>query len=298
MRSKQLEKVSALLPKLTFGLEVEQVGIGTRRGVAYAHHMNKAAGFDGDERWTNVKDGSVVEGGSEFVSGIMPFSKIDKIQEGVRFMKARGGRPHSSCGIHTHIDGRRFTENPQALIRLIKLVHKYESHLYHALRSGTSNRVRKWAKPVDKAFLSAVEALPKTCSIDDIKSAWYNTHDGPCGCHEFNHRNRCSTRYKGLNLHALWRLGTIEFRWFNATLHAGEVKAYIQLSALLCAYALTSTKGFSERRSFDPLKAKYEVRTMLVKIGAIGDEFKTLRFHMMKDLDGLSAFHCVASHIP
>lgn len=42
-----------------------------------------------------------------------------------------------------------------------------------------------------------------------------------------------NSRYHGLNLHSVFSKGTIEFRMFNSTLHAGEVKSYIQLCLLI-----------------------------------------------------------------
>jgi len=44
-----------------------------------------------------------------------------------------------------------------------------------------------------------------------------------------------STRYYGVNLHNVWYRGTVEFRWFEGTRHAGEVKAYIQLVLAIAA---------------------------------------------------------------
>ena len=54
-----------------------------------------------------------------------------------------------------------------------------------------------------------------------------------------------------LNLHAAFSLErparTIEFRAFNGTLHAGKIKAYIQLCLAISAQALT-TKAASPTR--------------------------------------------------
>ena len=38
-----------------------------------------------------------------------------------------------------------------------------------------------------------------------------------------------SARYRAINLNNVWRTGTVEFRLFNGTTHAEEVKAHIQL---------------------------------------------------------------------
>ena len=54
--------------------------------------------------------------------------------------------------------------------------------------------------------------------------------------------------------------GTIELRYFNGTLHAGEVKAYVQLALAMAAKALSSKAASSKRREFNPATAKYDFR--------------------------------------
>lgn len=288
MRKEQLEKTKALLPQLTFGLEVEQVGI-RHNDYNALDQVNRISAVSGREAWRLVYDGSIQGTGGEFVTGIMPYGKIEDVQRGVREMKILGAKTHHSCGVHVHIDGLRFIRNPSSLVRLIKLVNKYENQLYHALGADTPARRGRWASPIDPAFLAAIEALGKNPTIDEIRRAWYETSG--CRCGFGGHRQYCSSRYRAFNLHALWRIGTVEFRWFNSTLHAGKIKAYIQLSALLCTYALTASKASSKKRSFEPARAKYEVRTALLKIGAIGPEFATLRKLMTRHLEGNASWH-------
>jgi hypothetical protein len=77
---------------------------------------------------------------------------------------------------------------------------------------------------------------------------------------------------------------------FNGSLHAGEVKTYVQLVLALAAKALTGRAASSKRRAFDPATAKYDVRVWLLGLGLIGDEFKTARFHLTKHLGGSAAW--------
>jgi hypothetical protein len=79
-------------------------------------------------------------------------------------------------------------------------------------------------------------------------------------------------------------------RLFNGTLHAGEVKAYVQLSLALAAKALASKAASSKRRDFNPATAKYDSRVLVVGLGLIGDEFKTARHHLTKRLAGSAAW--------
>lgn len=93
-----------------------------------------------------------------------------------------------------------------------------------------------------------------------------------------------NSRYHALNLHSVFSKGTIEFRLFNSTLHAGEVKSYIQLCLAISHQALVQ-RGASRAKTH-PENEKYTFRTWLLRLGMIGDEFKTARQHLLKNLEG------------
>ena len=93
-----------------------------------------------------------------------------------------------------------------------------------------------------------------------------------------------------MNLHNVWYRGTVEFRWFEATLHAGKVKAYIQLVLAVATKALNGRAASSRKRRFDPRSARYDFRVFLLHLELIGDEFKTARKHLLAALPGDSAF--------
>ena len=296
MKVEKRIELKRLMSEMTLGLEVEQVGL-TRWADRTAFTLTQInQQFTGRERWEVKTDGSINEPGCEFVSGIMNYSSMDKIQESVRMIRRAGGRTHISCGIHVHVDGARFLRDPKALIRLIKIVDRYEKHMYHALRAddlteGQDRTVLRlpdggigWSRPVCQDFLERVSAL-KNPTIDQIRNEWYKLDGGG----PWQRYNR--SRYRLLNLHALWTKGTIEFRCFNSTLHAGKIKAYMQLSSMICAQALINKKATKGKRNFEPSKAHYEVRTWLLKLGAIGEEFKTMRGHLTGHLEGNASWH-------
>lgn len=297
---KYMSRQGAMRNTVGFGIEIEQAGI-SHHDRATLREINQM--FHGEKRFTHVPDGSITVMGSEFVSGIMGTEDIPKVQEAVRIIRRHGGRPHSSCGIHIHIDGTPFLNDPKALVRLIKTVQRYELHMYHALKADSltegQDRTRErrldgglgWSRPVEDALLDRIEANTKArgakeVSIEDIREAWYTGPDG-----DSRHRKYSRTRYRLLNLHALFYQGTVEFRCFNPTVHAGKIKAYIQLCQLIACQALLSKRAVRGKRSFEPSKAHYEVRTWLLKLGAIGDEYKTMRLHLTKHLEGNASWH-------
>ena len=100
-----------------------------------------------------------------------------------------------------------------------------------------------------------------------------------------------------LNLHATFTKGTVEFRLFQfdtpsaerkGGIHAGQLKSYIQLCLALSQMAKTvRTASPKPQQNENP---KYAMRTWLLRLGFIGDEFKTARDLFTNRLDGDSAF--------
>jgi hypothetical protein len=86
----------------------------------------------------------------------------------------------------------------------------------------------------------------------------------------------------------VFQKGTIEFRLFNGTTHAGKIKAYIQLCLAISHQALTQRSA--SRIKTQSTNEKYTFRTWLLRLGLIGDEFKTARLHLLEHLDGCIAW--------
>ena len=100
-----------------------------------------------------------------------------------------------------------------------------------------------------------------------------------------------------LNYHATFTKGTIEFRLFQFDapadgkqngLHAGQLKSYIQLCLALSQMAkIVRTASPKPQQNENP---KYAMRTWLLRLGFIGDEFKTARDFLTRRLAGDTAF--------
>jgi hypothetical protein len=278
---------------LRFGIEIETVGL-TREALARAIHSVVGGTVTADyyqeasqvtdsrgRTWRVVRDASL-SGGSysgEIVSPVLTYDDIELLQSIIRAVRAAGARTDPSTGIHIHVDGSAF--NAKSITNLVKFVFKQERLLEHVL-GITSTRLERYCRPIEPAFMQRLEAHPPR-DLREVQTAWYGTeHERPTRYHH--------TRYYGLNLNSLFFRGTIEFRYFNGTLHAGEVKAYLQLVLALAANALGSKAASSKRREFDPATAKYDFRVVLLRLGLIGDEFKTARHHLTKRLAGSAAW--------
>ncbi len=151
--------------------------------------------------------------------------------------------------------------------------------IYKALKVSRG-RETNYCQKIDSAFLERINRQKPT-TLDQLKRIWYNGSDGS---REHYH----DSRYHCLNLHSVFQKGTVEFRAFNGDLHAGKVKAYVQFCLAMTAQALN-------QRSASPTKTqstneKYTFRVWLLRLGMIGDEFKTARKHLLDHLEGCIAW--------
>lgn len=208
----------------------------------------------------------------EFVSPICQYEDIETIQELVRKLRAGGARVNDSCGIHVHVDASSHT--PQTLRNIVNIMASKEDLLYKTLQVQVNRE--QYCQKADTRFLDELNhKRPRT--MDEVEEIWYNGRGG-----RYNHYD--NSRYHALNLHSVFSKGTIEFRMFNSTLHAGEVKSYIQLCLAISHQALVQ-RGASRIKT-QPENEKYTFRTWLLRLGLIGDEFKTARQHLLKNLEG------------
>lgn len=234
-------------------------------------------------KWKVVSDSSIhceARGGREatrnysveVVSPICKYEDIERVQEIVRSLRHAGAKVNESCGIHVHVDASKHT--PQTLRNIVNIMASKEDLLYKALNVQIDREY--YCQKADLRFLDEVNHIrPK--SMQELERLWYNGSS-----RRDVHYDR--TRYHALNLHSVFSKGTIEFRMFNSTLHAGEVKSYIQLCLAISHQALVQQRAMRTKTQTD--NEKYTFRTWLLRLGLIGDEFKTARQHLLKNLEG------------
>ena len=179
---------------------------------------------------------------------------------------------NSSCGIHVHVDASSHTS--QTLRNIVNIMASKEDLLYKALQVRVSRE--HYCMKADTRFLDDLNQR-KPATMREVERLWYNGYGG----RQYHYDD---SRYHGLNLHSVFSKGTIEFRMFNSTLHAGEIKSYIQLCFAISHQALVQKSA--SRTKTHPENEKYTFRTWLLRLGLIGDEFKTARQHLLKNLEG------------
>lgn len=290
-----------------FGVEIEMTGI-TRKDAAEAmaeyfgsRAVHVGGGYDAWEirdgenrKWKVMFDSSITEivnnkvrhSGTaargafktEMVTPPLEYKDIEKLQEIVRILRKRGAKVNQSCGLHIHIDGANHTA--KSLRNAINIMASKEDMLYRALNLDFT-RYGRWAKKVNPSIIEKVNKV-KPSTLNEMADVWYSqTSDS-----RSSHYN--DSRYHGLNLHNIWYRGTLEFRLFNATLHAGEVKSYIQLCLAISAQAINQRSANPKKTVSD--NEAFTFRTWLLRLGLNGEEFKTARTHLLKHLEGDKAW--------
>ena len=169
-------------------------------------------------------------------------------------------------------------DNRQSLKNLLSIMYSKEDILFKALKVNP-NRVRNYCQKVREPMLREARKLSadETKNLTALESIWY---EGNVPAHE--HYNW--TRYYALNLHSVFYRGTVEWRCFNSTLHAGKVAAYVNLCLAMSAQAITQRSAVMRKTQSD--NELYTFRVWLVRLGLNGDEFKNTRDHLLANLEG------------
>ena len=83
--------------------------------------------------WKVVPDGSLSggENSGEIVSPVLGSDDIEELQNIIRAVRTAGAKADLSTGIHIHVGAERF--DAKSVVNLVKLVHKQERLLEHAL---------------------------------------------------------------------------------------------------------------------------------------------------------------------
>ena len=78
------------------------------------------------------------------------------------------------------------------------------------------------------------------------------------------------------------------FPWFSGEPTADEVKAYTHFVSALCEMARNAKRVTAKEKETD--NEKYAFRCFLLRLGFIGDAYKTERKILLRNLSGSSAF--------
>lgn len=289
-----------MLKNQLFGVEVEMTGITREKaarlvaevlGTTPSHpesncYHTRTIADQAARKWKIMRDSSIEairnDGTSEpldeyrveFVTPPLNYSDIELLQNIIRKLRENGAKAHSSCGIHIHVDGANHTA--VSLRRLVNFMTARQDLIYEALQIG--DRESNWCHKLNKTLLDAMKK-DKNLTKEKAEEIWYSrANDGYCGGIDHQHYN--ATRYHGVNLHSFFTKGTVEFRLFNSTLHAGKIKAYIQFCLAVSAWAITSQEKivFRSMDGYTPEQKVTIMRNILThRLGLYGDRIQNMQ---------------------
>ena len=276
-------------------LAAEYFGTGRWEDTARRNGYCTWSAWDANGReWKFQKDVSIAGPDAEkteLVTPILRYEDIETLQELCRRLRKAGAKSDATrgCGVHIHIGANGHT--PQTLRNLANIMASHEDLLADALRLDR-RRMDRYCRTVDPDFLRLLnQRKPKTMAA--LADVWYRGNGADYG--RSQHYN--DSRYHMLNLHATFTKGTIECRLFQFDapangkqngIHAGQLKSYIQLCLALSQLAKdVRTASPKPQQNENP---KYAMRTWLLRLGFIGEEFATARDFLTRNLDGDAAF--------
>ena len=310
MNDKTREQIEAM-KKPTFGIEIEGNNITREKAARTAaryfetDRYEYTAGRNGYDAWSAwdaqgrewkfQKDVSITGPESqkcEMVSPILHYEDMELLQGVVRALRKAGMKSDYTrrAGVHVHISGEGHT--PQTIRNLVNIMAAHESQLAKAIRIDR-NRMNRYCRTVDPKFLEGVNRK-KPRTMEELEDLWYQTQNADGN--RYTHYN--SSRYRVCNLHSFFHgHHTIEFRLFQFDcphdgkqngMHAGQVKSFIQLC--LAINQLAKMVRTASPKPQQTENEKYAMRCWMLRLGFIGDEFKTAREYYLNNMEGNSAW--------
>ena len=308
MKAKTARQIEEM-KKQTIGVEVEMNSITRKRAATLTANFFGTEAWDAQAEygyrtwackdqqgriWKFQRDVSINgrdDCKTELVTPILTYDDIETLQEIIRMLRKAGAKSDYTrgCGVHIHIGANGHT--PKSMRNLANIMASHEDLIIEALGISRS-RINHYCRTVDKRFLTEVNKK-KPQSMAKFADIWYESQGENWGRN--NHYNE--SRYHMLNYHATFTKGTIEFRLFQFDapdgerlngLHAGQLKAYIQFCLALSQLAKDAKAASAKPQQNE--NPKYAMRTWLLRLGFIGDEFKTAREVLTKKLTGDASF--------
>lgn len=275
-----------------------------------------------DREWHVVRDSSIYnpiydsygvltrkdwDEAGELVTPVLNYKDIELLQELVRFLKSKGLKSGKAggCGVHIHVGANFNQENGhtiKTLINYANLVKNHQNLIKNAIQFSSERN--HWAGNINDKFIKTINDRHFKKTYSQLEKAWYHSVNLsiPMRADHYN-----DSRYQLMNLHGFFnkhRIGkdnqmTIEFRCFEfkENMHAGKLKAWIQLVLAMSAYS--KNVNYVKRQEIEIYNnPKNSMKNWLLNMGLVGDEFKTCRELLMRYLEGDSASRTPRTHTP
>lgn len=315
MQKKTAQQIENMKNDYTFGVEVEMnnitrldaariasgfFGTGRYENTAYRNSYMTWSAYDNEGReWKFSYDISITGPDSEkceLITPVLEYSDIPVLQGLLRELRHAGAvsNPSVGAGVHLHV-ARKDGFTVKEIKNLVNIMAAHEEQIGRAIRID-EGRTAEYCRTVNPDFLNMMHKVnPQT--MEELEECWYKGNNADYRRNE--HYN--PSRYHCLNLHSFFHgHRTTEFRQFQFSnphdskkggIDCEELKAFIQLCLGMCELAHEVKFASSKPQQQD--NEKYALRCWLLRLGFIGDEFKTSRKILLKNMLGDSAWRKV-----
>lgn len=210
------------------GVELEAVGGNPKK-------LDKLYAFIGISDDASLKGNNPIEIQTPPASANLLEKIIDNASD---TLKLSGYKTNKSCGLHIHIDCSDFKNNGNKILRVLNTYYAVEPIILRMLPKSRRNNpyalpLTRWINPI------SLEQLKnnKRVSLNKVETEWYKTGDRRnierCKKNKYD-----SSRYYGINLHALLSNGHIEIRYHHGTINKHKIKNWIKLHLAVIDWAL------------------------------------------------------------
>jgi hypothetical protein len=200
--------------------------------------------IDTPNYWDGVYDGSLSNGGVELrtrrpVVGDDISVAIDSLRSNINSYMPE---VDDSCGVHIHFNALDF-----GYVELKNLLYVMKGIEHVIYKSLPNNRIaNRYCKSIDSLNYSDLEKVDNMSSLHKL---YYNKiADTIPDSHHYN-----GARYQGLNLHARFFLGTIEFRYHEGTTNVDNIMSWINL----CNWIVDASKMMSMEKKLSREQRKW-----------------------------------------
>jgi hypothetical protein len=210
-------------------------------------------------------DGSLANGVEVKTNPAMMRRGENHIKEVCKVLKEYGFGIKASCGLHVHVDARDFRTDLNKIAKLFKTVYAVEDLLFAMITPGRFTN--HYCKPIRSGY--GYEDFKEDMKEEDLISNWYKSKDFKSAVGRKNdHYNE--TRYRGLNLHALLFMGTVEFRYSHGRVNPEDIESWVQLLLTIVDYALNhySSKEVAKLLKITKLKTKIAYLSTVMDLNA------------------------------
>lgn len=300
----------ANMKKQTIGVEVEMNSITRKKAAKIAAdffktgrseftdcgYMTWSAWDNQGREWKFQRDTSIngrEDEKCELVTPILHYEDIETLQALLRVLRKAGAKssPSRGCGVHIHVGlkSEAGDHTAKTLTNLANIMAAHEAQIGRAIKISES-RTESYCRTVDPNFLNRLNAR-KPQTMEELADIWYG--DDRNNRHTHYHYSR----YHMLNYHACFTKGTIEFRLFQfdepngdkkGGIHCGQLKAYIQLCLAMSQLAKDLSRASKKPQQTE--NEKYAFRCWMLRLGFIGEEFKTALTVLLRNLKGDGAW--------